>query len=208
MASNDVSSDLDSLRDAPDIHETLRIARETILANHGLIEHVQENAAYNISVIWDYIEQRKVAEPQYTTLIDQWTEDLKGIITQEKVQHYQSLTVKTQDRMETYRARIRLAWGVEASHILPPHHYNRSQYLSQNCLHGLVQLSERVDLTRGRSLLLAQIQSRTLTKATGFKPTDPHLKLRDITNAKTAADAGVSGHVPVVDEKANSLRLR
>ncbi|KAL8918352.1 MAG: hypothetical protein Q9172_005463 [Xanthocarpia lactea] len=33
-ASNDISSDLDSLRDAPDIHEALRIARETILAHH------------------------------------------------------------------------------------------------------------------------------------------------------------------------------
>lgn len=208
MATNDVSSDLDSLRDAPDIHEALRIARETILANHQLIERVQDNAAYNISVIWEYIEQRKVAEPQYTTLINQWTEDLRGIITEEKVRHYQSLTVKTQDRMETYQARIRLAWVLEASQILPALHYNWSQYLSQNCLHGLAQLSESVDLARGRSLLLAQIQSRTLSKATGFKPTDPHLKLRDIINAKTAADAGASRNVPSADEQANALLLR
>ncbi|KAL8763000.1 MAG: hypothetical protein Q9184_001087 [Pyrenodesmia sp. 2 TL-2023] len=136
MATNDVSSDLDSLRDAPDIYEALRIAGETILANHKLIECVQYNSAYNISMIWEYIEQREVAEPQYMTLINQWTEDLQGIITVEKVQHYQSLTVKTQERMEAYQARIRLAWGVEASQILPALHYNRSQYLSQNCLHG------------------------------------------------------------------------
>ncbi|KAL8643666.1 MAG: hypothetical protein Q9226_008202 [Calogaya cf. arnoldii] len=102
---SDLTSDLDSLlsnfdllgqvKDIPGIHEALRIARQAILAIHELTERVQDNAAYNIGRIWNYIEDRKLAEPQHITLIDQWSHSLKEEITPEKFNQYCSLTAKT-----------------------------------------------------------------------------------------------------------------
>ncbi|KAL8957004.1 MAG: hypothetical protein Q9193_005615, partial [Seirophora villosa] len=199
MAS-DLTLDVDSLlsdvdvlgpiKNAQDIHEALGIARDALLEYYSLNELVQRHAGYNISLIWDYIREQKLAHPQHTDLIDEWSRSLQEEVTQAKVDHYHSLTAKTRERMTYYNSRIYTAWRVKASEILAPRHYNQLQYLSQDCLAGLAQLAEVVPLDRGRVLLDAEIQSRVLKKATGFKDTDLHLKLRDVNNAKARAGLG------------------
>ncbi|KAL8948009.1 MAG: hypothetical protein Q9222_005765 [Ikaeria aurantiellina] len=181
---------LDHIKNAQDIHQALGIARDAILEYHNLSEQVQSHAAYNINLIWDYIREQKLAYPQHADLIDQWSRSLEEDVTQAKFDHYQSLTAKTRERMTSYHSRIYAAWRVKASQILAPQHYNQHQYLSQDCLAGLVQLAEFVPLDRGRVLLEAEIQSRVLKKVTGFKDTDLHLKLRDVNNAKGRAGLG------------------
>ncbi|KAL8748406.1 MAG: hypothetical protein Q9184_007326 [Pyrenodesmia sp. 2 TL-2023] len=93
-----------------------------------------------------------------------------------------------------------MAWGLEAVQVLPPQHYNPSQHLSLDTLEGLALLSETVTLRHGRTLLLAQIQSRTMTKATAFKGTDLHLKRQDVLKAKIAA--GLNRITPSLDTQA------
>ncbi|KAI4217795.1 MAG: hypothetical protein LQ349_009021, partial [Xanthoria aureola] len=117
MAS-DLTSDVDSLlpdvdvlgqvKDAQDIHEALDIAREAILDYHYLSE--QSHAAHSINLIWDCIKEQKLAHPQYTDLIDQWSRSLEEEVTQEKVDHYHSLTAKTRERMVYSYSRIYAAW--------------------------------------------------------------------------------------------------
>ncbi|KAL8865262.1 MAG: hypothetical protein Q9174_006979 [Haloplaca sp. 1 TL-2023] len=198
---SDLASDLDSLlsnidvldqiKHAHDIHQALGIAREAILEYHAVSEQVQSHAAYNINLIWDYIREQQLAYPQHTDLIEEWSRSLKQEVTQDKVDHYNSLTVKTRERMTSYQSRIHAAWRVKASDILALQHYNHRQCLSQDSLAGLAQLAEAIPLDRGRVLLDAEIQSRVLKKATGFKDTDLHVKLRDINAAKTKAGLGV-----------------
>ncbi|KAL9012557.1 MAG: hypothetical protein Q9173_002685 [Seirophora scorigena] len=211
-----LTSDVDSLlsdvdvlgpiKNAQDIHEALGIARDAILEYYSLNELVQRHAGYNISLIWDYIREQKLAHPQHTNLIDQWSRSLQEEVTQAKVDHYHSLTAKTRERMTYYHSRIYTAWRVKALEILAPQHYNQLQYLSQDCLAGLAQLAEVVSLDRGRVLLDTEIQSRVLKKATGFKDTDLHLKLRDVNNAK--ARAGLGTPSTTLDSPPLSKRMR
>ncbi|KAI4136713.1 MAG: hypothetical protein LQ341_005486 [Variospora aurantia] len=178
---------LDAIRRAGDISATLRLAHEAILANDRFCQEVEEQCALNIASIWEYIDQRERSEPHHATLIQRWRQQGTQAIKHQTIEHYKTLAAVSQHRIDRYRARIRQAWGVESSQVLEPKHYKQDQGLSQACLQSLAHLSEHVPLEDGRSLILHQIQHRTLSKVTGFRDTDLHLKPRDIKRALAAA---------------------
>lgn len=177
---------LDAIQRADDISATLRLAREAILANDRFCQEVEEQCALNITKIWEYIDQRERSEPHHARLIHQWRQEITQAIRHQTIEHYKTLAAASQHRIDRYRVRIRQAWGVESSQVLEPKHYKQGQGLSHECLRSLAHLSEHVPLETGRGLLIHQIQHRTLSKVTGFRDTDVHLKPRDVKRALAA----------------------
>ena len=166
-----------------DIHQALDLARQAIIGHLQFQKQIERQTAQNITRIWDLVTARKASEPEHSDLIEQWIVRInQDVINFPTLNRYRELANESQRRISSAESYIDHYWGVGPHELLPAENQG-SKPLSQACLAHLARLCRRHTLEKGRQLLLQNIKSRVMSKKTGFKPSDIHLKLRDITGA-------------------------
>lgn len=155
-------TDLTKFLATSDVDEALDLGQKIIIKRSQMVEAVNSQCAWDISMVWRSIDKLGKERPDKLALINKWQEDVGRQLESDsnEITYYLQLAEKTLLRLSAYGKRIYNSWGVLPTQVLPKEQYDTERPLSKSLLQQMAKLTEYVSREEGQQLLSDSIQRR------------------------------------------------
>lgn len=161
------AADLKEIQSSQLLRRTLDLARRAIVDRTEYLEETQLQKSQEIDWVWTHIENLGKHDRDSATQVRRWQLDLCKELGKDNLERHRHLSQETRRRMESLKNRIIDNWNVPPEQILDTEPVAQS-YLSRPVLQSLAHLSDEVQLSEAKTLLLDRVDTRVQEEQTVY----------------------------------------
>lgn len=152
-------SDLAAIRSSQNLEQTLQLAHRAIIERTETIDASTEQLSHDVDWIWSHVVKLGARTRTASVKVLEWKKKLYTEVGQDKLDRCFQISRQTLKRKEACKTRITRNWDVRPDQVLDAGLYSGRDF-SKGILQSLATLSDTIDLSEAKALLVDRIEVR------------------------------------------------